>query len=68
MLEEDINDRPFARQAYDEIVYIEKIIENPNDEVAEKYLKNKKQKIHIKAFDRRKSNFIICDQSKKGGN
>jgi len=69
MLEEDINDRPFARQAYNEIEYIEKIIENPNDEVAEKYLKNKdKKKMLLKVFERRNSNFIICHQNKKGGN
>ena len=68
MLEEDINDRPFARQAYDEIGFIEKIIEDPNDKVAEKYLKNKTKKIHLKTFEKRNSNFIICNQSKKGGN
>jgi hypothetical protein len=68
MLADDINDRPFARQAYEEIDYIEKIIENPNDEVAEKYLKNKIKTIHIKTFEKRNSNFIVIDHNKKEKN
>jgi len=66
MLENEINNRPFARQAYDEIEYIEKIIENPEDEVAVKYLNNKNnKKVNLKIFERQKSNFIICDPKKK---
>jgi len=68
MLEDNINHRPFASQAYDEIGFIEKIIENPKDEVALKYLKNKIKPIHLKCFEKRNSNAIICNDSKKKGN
>ena len=44
MLEEDINFRPTSSQCYDELQYIKQIIKNPNDEDAEKYLKNKNGK------------------------
>jgi len=41
MLEEEINIRPTSFQCYNELIQIEKIIENPNDEYAKKYLENK---------------------------
>jgi len=68
MLKENINDRPFSSQAYDEIWFIEKIIESTKDEVVEKYLKNKAKKMHLRIFDKRNSNFIIWIPSKKEGN
>ena len=41
MLDDDINNRPNSKQAYEELEYIEKIIKNPDDEEAKIYLKNK---------------------------
>ena len=41
MLDDDINNRPNSKQAYEELEYIEKIIKYPDDEEAKIYLKNK---------------------------
>ena len=38
MLEKDINYRPTSSQCYEELEYIEKLINNPDDENAKKYL------------------------------
>ena len=42
MLNEEINNRPTSNQCYDELEQIEKIIENPNDNYAKKFLQKKK--------------------------
>ena len=47
MLEKDINFRPTSKQCYEELEYIQKIIDNPDDEYAKMYLE-KTNKSYIK--------------------
>ena len=66
MLEKEINNRSFARQAYDEIENIEKFIENPENIKVKDYLKKRNnKKVRLAIFERQKLNFIICNNSKK---
>ena len=68
MLEEEIDLRPTSFECYDELIKIEKIIENQNDENAKKYLGNK-NKINAKKL-RRQSSFVIYKETpiKKNNN
>ena len=68
MLEEEIDLRPTSFECYDELIQIEKIIENPNDENAKKYLRDK-NKINAKKL-RRHNSFVIYKETpiKKNNN
>ena len=48
MLNEEINNRPTSNQCYDELEQIEKIIENPNDNYAKKFLQKKNEPNYTK--------------------
>ena len=48
MLEKDINYRPTSSQCYEELEYIEKIINNPDDENAKKYLEERNKPLYKK--------------------
>ena len=62
MLEEEINIRPTSFQCYNELIQIEKIIENPNDEYAKKYLENKNR--IVKQLTKQKS-FVLYKETPK---
>ena len=68
MLEEEIDLRPTSFECYDELIQIEKIIENPNDENAKKYLRDK-NKINARKL-RRHNSFVIYKETpiKKNNN
>ena len=48
MLEKDINYRPTSSQCYEELEYIEKLINNPDDENAKKYLEERNKPLYKK--------------------